>query len=154
MVHEVRHLPVVTRGHGGWRIYCLACSEEDCDYVPVCRVMKDWPPTLLIERGDTTSEFHVRKDAPDTSKAVSERIQKGSLGESILFLLGQRLKFGEGGYTDEELEYILKRKHQSVSAARNLLVRKGYLFDTTERRLTSSGNPAIVWGRTDKVVVQ
>ena len=145
-----KHLPVITEGQGGWRVYCLTCSEEAQDYIPVCRVMDDWPPTLLVEKGDESATFHVRKDAPDTSQAVSDKIKMGSIGDHILFLFDQRAIFGEGGYTDEELEYILKRKHQSVSASRNLLCRKGYLYDSGERRPTSSGNPAIVWERTDK----
>lgn len=115
---------------------------------------EDIVDALIARRGDESAEFHVRRDAPDTSKAVADKIKSGSLGEHILYLYGRLESFGGGGYTDEELEFILKRKHQSVSAARNLLVRKGYLVDSGERRRTSSNNPAIVWRRTEKPVTR
>lgn len=87
--------------------------------------------------------FKVRTNAPDTSKAVSKKIREGTLQETMMKFF-QHSKIGEG-WTDDDLERALLRSHQSVSAARNTLVRKGYITDSGQRRKTRSGNPAIVW---------
>lgn len=106
--------------------------------------------SLLPLLGDDTAEFHVRKDAPDTSKDVSDKIRSGSLQ----YLLLNRFRWAdhvESGHTDDELEELTGRTHQSVSATRNTLMRKGYVIDSGLRRKTRSGNPAIVYVWTGKV---
>lgn len=106
---------------------------------------------VIAAQGDEDATFHVRKDAPDTSKAVSEKIRQGTLQAQIL---GAMVSKGSmfGGATDDELERLLGRSHQSVSGARNTLVRKGYVVDSGERRKNSHGNMAIVWYYTGKEV--
>jgi hypothetical protein len=54
-------------------------------------------------------------------------------------------KRGYRGATDDESEVALKIRHESVSARRNGLVRRGSVRDSGLRRLTRRGNPAIVW---------
>jgi DNA-binding transcriptional ArsR family regulator len=49
------------------------------------------------------------------------------------------------GLTDDELEYILGKSHQSVSAGRNALMEAGLVYASQERRETRYGNNAIVW---------
>lgn len=101
--------------------------------------------------GDGSAEFHVRKDAPDTSKVVSDKMRAGTLqGDVLHALINKSAVFG--GATDDELERFLGRSHQSVSGARNTLVRKGYVVDSGERRKNSHGNMAIVWYYTGKEV--
>lgn len=107
---------------------------------------------MLAEMGDDTAEFHVRKDAPETSKAIVDKIRGGSLQDKMLFQYQASSKrYGGDGFTDDEMEQIMGRTHQSVSATRNTLMRKGYLVDSGVRRRTRSGNDAIVYVWTGKV---
>jgi hypothetical protein len=53
------------------------------------------------------------------------------------------------GMTDSEMEFITKRPHTSVSAARNFLAGAGWIYDTGQRRKTPTMRPAIVWALTD-----
>lgn len=50
-----------------------------------------------------------------------------------------------GGLTVDQLEVILRRPHQSVSARVNDLVRKGWIVESGMKRKTRSGRQAIVW---------
>lgn len=85
---------------------------------------------------------------PDTSHvaAAAALPRLGTMRRAILAWIGKR-----GGMTDDELEVATGRTHQSVSAARNGLVRDGWLVSSTDPagrpavRLTRSGNAATVW---------
>jgi hypothetical protein len=102
---------------------------------------------ILAAAGDPTATFHVRRDAPDTSKAIVDKVREGTLQAEMLRLFA----VGHGvDWTDDELEQALARTHQSVSATRNTLARKGYLVDSGRRRKTRSNNDAIVWVHTGK----
>lgn len=90
------------------------------------------------------AEFRVGRDAPATSKAVEPRIREGSLQERLLRLFDQ---WPQVGFTDDELETITGLTHQSVSACRNTLMRKGLIEASGFTRETRSGNEAIVWRR-------
>lgn len=109
---------------------------------------------IIAAQGDDKAEFRVRRDAPDTSKAVSDKIRGGSL-QAQMFRLFSVEKHPDAfhfrpGFTDDELEIRMSRTHQSVSATRNTLMRKGYIVDSGDRRPTRSGNPAIVYVWTGK----
>lgn len=46
------HLPAVAPGRDGtWGVFCLACSEDASDYVPLCAKLAEngmeWPSTVL-----------------------------------------------------------------------------------------------------------
>lgn len=106
---------------------------------------------LLAKMGDDTAEFRVRRTAPDTSKGIVDKVRGGSLQDAML----SRFRAASTtGYTDDELEQAMERTHQSVSATRNTLMRKGYVVDSGQRRRTRSGNPAIVYVPTGKEVPQ
>jgi hypothetical protein len=108
---------------------------------------------IIAGLGNDAAEFHVRKDAPETSKAVAPRIREGSLQDDVLQLFVNLAHTGVAiGATDDDIEVSLKRSHQSVSGARNTLVRKGYLVDSGERRPNRYGNMAIRWTYTGKPV--
>lgn len=66
----------------------------------------------------------------------------GTLRESIYRFIESR---GPDGATDDEIEIELSRSHQSVSGARNTLVRSGLVKDSGVRRLNRYGNLAIAW---------
>lgn len=91
--------------------------------------------------------FQVRKTAPDTSQDVVVKMRAGTLQRDVLSKIATYSALWDG-ITDDELEELLGRTHQSVSAARNILVRKGLVTDSGLRRNTRSGNKAIVWTRT------
>ena len=105
---------------------------------------------VIAAQGDEAAEFHVRRNAPDTSKAITDKIRGGSLQADILALYRQGATYGAVGFSDDEVESALKRSHQSVSGSRNTLVRKGYLVDSGERRPNRYGNMAIRWTWTGK----
>lgn len=92
----------------------------------------------------------VGHDHPDTSHEMAARRapKEGTIRAQIMESIG-RLK--DAGATDDDLEVILGRSHQSVSAARNSLVRDGWLRDSGERRKNRWGNRAIVWVHEDPI---
>jgi hypothetical protein len=98
--------------------------------------------TLTTLNGDDAATFRVSKAHPDTSRAVSTKVASGTFQADVLAAIRRR---GAYGATDDELEVTLGRTHQSVSAARNTLVRKGQVIDSGRRRKTRSKNAAIVW---------
>ena len=108
----------------------------------------DLAKAIVAAQGDDTFEPHARADAPATSKAVFDKIKRSSFQEQMLYhYTAPRIDMI--GYTDDEMEQITGRTHQSVSACRNALVHKGYLVDSGQRRPTRSGNQAnvYVWTR-------
>jgi hypothetical protein len=106
---------------------------------------------VIAAQGDGAAKFRVHRDAPDTSKAIVDKIRSGSLqAEMLQAFINKSAVFG--GATDDEMERFLGRSHQSASGCRNTLVRKGYLVDSGERRMNSHGNMAIVWYYTGKEV--
>lgn len=82
--------------------------------------------------------------APETQRAAARSIRgvSGSMRQSVLTFVTAR---AEHGATDEEIESGLRLRHQSASARRHELVRDGWLQDSGQRRLTSSGRKAVVW---------
>lgn len=111
-----------------------------------------WQAEVIVDKmvadlGDDFADFHVRRTAPDTSKAIVDKIRAGSLQDAMLALF---ITWSVSGLTDDEIETRMGRTHQSVSACRNTLMRKGYVVDSGKRRRTRSGNEAIVWTWTGK----
>lgn len=151
------HQPVITRGDGGvWRVFCDACSQQEDDYVPVCRdkrIAVTWPPVVLVEYGSAAAKMSVRKRAPLTSKVGIDKIRAGTVQGQILALFIGAHNTHQAGATDDDLEFALSRSHQSVSAARNHLCAKGYVIDTGRTRPNRHRNDAIVWAYSGKPVV-
>jgi hypothetical protein len=54
------------------------------------------------------------------------------------------------GYTDYELEVVLKGSHQTISASRRTLVLDGFLVDSGKTRINQNGNDCIVWITADE----
>jgi hypothetical protein len=93
-----------------------------------------------VVRADPDATFRVSRRHPGTSKAISDKVADGTMQAEALTLIREW-----GGLTDDELETRMGRTHQSVSATRNTLMRKGKVADSGLRRKTRSGNDAIVW---------
>lgn len=104
----------------------------------------------IVEPRSSNAEFRVGADHPDTSKAVEPKMRRSTFQYEVLEMFDDDDAQGifSLGFTDDELEMKTGRTHQSVSAARNTLFRKGLIHPTGERRSTRSGNDAIVWRRT------
>ena len=77
----------------------------------------------------------------DTSIAAYLSVNHNSLMNRVL----TQLEVSSDGYTCDELEQVLKGKHQSVSASLTHAKKQGLIADTGKRRKTRSGRLAIVW---------
>jgi len=136
------------------KVGATALSEDDPygnDWTPEATVVVD---AILPLLGNEDALFRVHNDAPETSKAIVEKIREGTLQDDVLALFVNLHRAGGIGATDDDIEVSLKRSHQSVSGARNTLVRKGYLVDSGERRLNRYGNLAIRWCYTGREIVR
>lgn len=99
--------------------------------------MTDYPPTL----------FDGRPPAEPRAIAETSRSAASSMVESSKAIRADVLREIRtcGGLTDDELERVLHRRHQTVSARRRELVLLGLVKDSETRRKTSSGRSAVVW---------
>jgi hypothetical protein len=66
--------------------------------------------------------------------------KSGSFRREVYDLLSR-----SGGMTDDELEVVTGRSHQSVSGARATLKKDGWVADSGKRRPNRYGNEAVVW---------
>jgi predicted transcriptional regulator len=55
------------------------------------------------------------------------------------------LRAGEHGAIEEEIERGLRMPHQTASARRNELTKRGLIYSTGEKRQTRHNRPATVW---------
>lgn len=93
--------------------------------------------------------------SPTTSRDAALSIRRGSLKRRVIdeiyqagfarSMLRRHYDDSPGGCTDDELEQLIRRSHQSVSSARNALVADGWLYDSGDRRTNRSGRKAVVW---------
>lgn len=97
-------------------------------------------PKLL----DAETEAYARRSDPDTSHEAAESVKLSQLEAVVL----EALKQFQNGATASELCAHLEMEWQSVSPRLAPLCRKGYAFDTTERRPGPSGRKQIVWKAT------
>lgn len=94
----------------------------------------------------TLSESHWqhRLDAPATTTQMHRKsaLRSGALNHLIFWTV---FDGDSRGFTDDDLEIVLNRAHQSVSGSRNGLVKRGYLVNSGRIRVNRHGNEAIVW---------
>ena len=86
----------------------------------------------------------------DTSKAaaVSQRHKSGTDRARVLaFIRG----CGHLGATDDEIEVQLSLRHQTASARRNGLAKRGEVINSGRKRPTRTGRRAAVWVAADVV---
>lgn len=84
----------------------------------------------------------------DTSRksAALATFTQGSARMEIVGQLASVTPLAGVGYTDEQLERRLGKSHQTVSSARNWLVKAGWVTDSgVRRRNAGSKRDAIVW---------
>lgn len=120
---------------GCWGHECMFGPSDRCQEFIAVEITK-----ADVKRAVTRTGH----DHPQTSFDAAEKVlpRIGSIRydiyRSILFSANQ-------GRTDEELESILCKKHQTISAARNTLMNDGLIHDSGIRRPTTSGAEAICW---------
>lgn len=125
----------------------LPYSQNDCrhgnprgeNYCANCRYEKNQqrPP---IDRNVVS----ISKSAPETSHAAAERALP-NMGTKRRIIYDMILDSGMFGVCDHEIEQQTNWVHQSASAARNSLMKDGWIIDSGLRRKTPQGNDAIAW---------
>lgn len=124
--------PYASDGYG-----CVDCPlPENHPIHDVARPAADAPVDPVRTGGTSTSHAMVAKAMP----------RSGSFKADLLALIRSRPQ----GATDDELEQLTGRSHQSVSAARNSLMHDGHIVGQMRagqpvRRSTRYANQAQVW---------
>lgn len=67
------------------------------------------------------------------------------LRRKIVYAVAKHERYPVPGCTDDMLERITQRSHQSVSSARRSLVQMGWLRDSGQRENTRTGRGAVKW---------
>lgn len=98
----------------------------------------------------------VSAKAPKTAKDAAVEFQPlaGALAMSVFDMIASANLAGARGYTSDQLEQLMNRQHQSISARLNELRNKGWIMDSGVRRPTRAGRSAIVWEPTEKGLEQ
>lgn len=107
--------------------YCGLCRHGKATRIPI-----DRPSVAIHHRAQETSRIAAQKALPNSG--TKRRIIFELIKDSAMF-----------GLCDHELEVKTGWLHQSASAARNTLMKDGWILDSGQRRNTAQGNPAIVW---------
>ena len=117
---------------GCWCQRCMAAPER-------CR-------NFVVDQGPPPTTRKTRRLAaqPETSRLAYRvaQLRTGSRRKEQWTIIHHA---GADGCTDDEVEQITGRSHQSVSATRNSLMEDGLVVDSGMRRKTRYGNDAIVW---------
>jgi len=130
--HALIETAVAYRHHGDYFNHVAFCNAVDA---------------YLASGPDPTTGPRVGHDHPETSHDAAESV-RSSLGKLARAVYDEILivhQASGSGLTVDQLEQILGRSHQSVSARVNELRDKHWVKDSGQRRKTRSGRQAIVW---------
>jgi hypothetical protein len=86
----------------------------------------------------------ISNKAQGTSRKSAEKVlpHTGSIRRLVFDTIKSNNDYG---YTDYELEMVLKGSHQTISASRRSLVLDGFLVDSGKTRKNQNNNDCIVW---------
>jgi hypothetical protein len=86
----------------------------------------------------------ISKKAQSTSRKSAEKVlpHTGSIRRLVYDTVASNNDYG---YTDYELETVLRGSHQTISASRRSLVLDGFLVDSGKTRKNQNDNECIVW---------
>jgi hypothetical protein len=86
----------------------------------------------------------ISKKAKSTSRKSAEKVlpHTGSIRRLVYDTVASNNDYG---YTDYELETVLRGSHQTISASRRSLVLDGFLVDSGKTRKNQNNNECIVW---------
>lgn len=119
----------------------LECSHGEPRgerYCALCRHSQHTRPEI----GRSVVAIHA--NAQETSRLAAAKALPNS-GTKRRITYDLIATAGMFGLCDHELEEKTGWLHQSASAARNTLMKDGWIKDSGLRRNTPQGNPAIVW---------
>ena len=117
------------------------CWGKVCLRLPVARRCQTYAPRSSTQPALVEGQAELLPGATPATPAVLA-LRPGSFRRTLYDAVARA---GARGMTDDELERLLGRSHQSVSAARNGLTSAGHLVDSGQRRDTRYGRPATVW---------
>lgn len=102
-----------------------------------------------FERALDEAHSYVRHNARSTSVDAADAAlpKSGTQRRKVYDFIAEQ---GERGATDAEIIAGLDMAHQSVGPRRLELLEAGLIRDSIQRRLTPTGQPAIVWVTTDR----
>lgn len=128
----VQHTTIDDVDEGCWGTCCVEKAQVDrChEYRP---------------RATTTTRVRAKPVGTAQGTSLADAIgslKQGTTRKAVFDIIRNR---GEHGATDDEVEAIMGRSHQTVSAARNTLSSDGLILATTKKRNTRYGQPATVW---------
>jgi hypothetical protein len=103
---------------------------------------KEMARVAIAARPLKSSVGYVGRDHPETAHAM-ERKALGQAGTLRFFIWNLLNDFGP--LTDDEMEQVLERSHQSVSGSRRTLVIDGWVRDSGRKKLNRYQNEAIMW---------
>jgi hypothetical protein len=91
----------------------------------------------------------ISKKAQSTSRKSAEKVlpHTGSIRRLVYDTVKSNNDYG---YTDYELETVLRGSHQTISASRRSLVLDGFLVDSGKTRKNQNDNDCIVWVTADE----
>lgn len=139
---------------GGTRTQHLTSPGDPVEgcWCPRCLQIPEWqercqefdaavkPPVKRIDRPVVrTGHQH-----PETSElaGLQARLQAGTRRRQVFDCIARSMSTG---MTDDEIERMMGKSHQTISATRNTLMNDGLIVDSGQRRRTQFGNQAIVW---------
>lgn len=120
--------------------------QSDCSCALIALAREDERHRVLtalrMNKNVNDNTVRLTSRPTDTQSAAARKavLKAGTRRKEVFDLIVQH-----GGLTDDEIETITGYAHQSASAARNSLMRDGYVWDSGERRVNRLGNPSIVW---------
>lgn len=120
--------------------WCPRCMRSQDRGGSRCQTYATAHPEPAVDR----SVPFVGMEHPDTAQDM----QAKTVGESgtLRWSIHRAIKTTkQSGLTDDDLEQMLSRSHQSVSGARNTLMKDGLVVDSGRRRKNRYGNDSIVW---------
>ena len=80
----------------------------------------------------------VRKTDPDTSIEAAEKVDSAKLEQMVYEVIA---KYPDGCIADEVMTHFPNHGVQTISPRYAPLIRKGFIEDTGERRISNSGRP-------------
>ena len=119
-------------------------------------IRKDWITTVLQRnksvglRSVDSNVVSISKNPQRTSRNAAKSVLPNS--GTIRRLVYDQIKAqNDYGMTDNELEMVLRGKHQTISASRRSLVLDGHIVDSGKTRKNPQGFDCIVWVEKDEV---
>lgn len=135
---KTQHSLVDGHDEGCWNTKCIEQDEDGCKaFVVGGQAVK---PKPAVDR--QVAPVGISHPERAHLAAAVARLRSGTRRKEVYDLIRNT---GHRGLTDDEMERLTGRAHQSLSATRNTLMNDDLIVDSGQRRQTQYHNPAIVW---------